>query len=103
MAATDFEIHYSDDDTELVEWDMVEIKGWLGGVHVVSGRISYRLNFCDTTSNAQDVGRAIESQGFSFDPDVVVLGRVTKASVEAAISAFASRDFRDLSRGSLAD
>jgi hypothetical protein len=96
MTATDFEIHYSDDGSDAIDWDMVDVKGWLGGVRVEFEQEAFRLNFCDATSNEQDVHRNIEQHGFSFDTDVIVLDRVTRENVGEAIRALASRGFRDL-------
>ena len=83
--------HYSlkwPDDFEDYSWE-IEAKGWFTGVQILFGDKVFTPVFYDRARLEQEIGDAIASQKYFAETRLVVVDRVSRASIEDSISAMA--------------
>jgi hypothetical protein len=71
-------------------------KGYLAGVRVAIGEEEIELTIYDQGRLEEEVRDEIERVGFFSEPRVVVVDRVARAEIEAAVERLAAGDFREV-------
>src|SRR6185437_7262045 len=80
-----------------VHWPEIESKGYLPAV-VSDGSREVAVTFYDPARLAQDVEADLATSGRFSSPPVVVVARVTRASIEEAAAYLAASSFASLNR-----
>ena len=85
-----FEIEFPEGFDE-TEW-LIESKGWFDGVVVRQAGRSYRITFYDAVRLAQDVADGLTRKSYFFERNLVVVEKVSVASIKAAIEDLVQRE-----------
>lgn len=73
------------DDFEDSAWE-IESKGWFAGLEVVIDGKTLRPVFYDPVRLSQDINGEISSAGFFFEPFLIVIQKVTRDTIERAVT-----------------
>jgi hypothetical protein len=79
---SDFSIELPADFDEY-EWQ-AEAKGWYSEARMIVSGKRYQLNFYDAVRLAQTIEDDLQSGGVFFEPNLVVVRRVTESEMERA-------------------
>lgn len=72
------------EDFDDYEWE-VESKGFLGNIQLQFDRQSYLISFYDKERLMQEIVDEIESNGFFFESNLIIIDSVTKANMVESI------------------
>jgi hypothetical protein len=70
-------------DFDDYEWE-VEAKGWFSEARMIVAGMRYRLNFYDAVRLAQTIQDDLQGGGVFFEPNLVIIPRVTRSDMERA-------------------
>ena len=75
---------------------LIEAKGYFDDATIETGTARFRPVLYDQERFAQEVADEIASAGVYSERDVVIVARVTRPAIEAAVSELNARGFRGL-------
>jgi hypothetical protein len=83
------------DDFDEYAWEL-EYKGWFEGVTVDWNGVSIRLAFFDPVRLGQEIGHELARSSYFREPNLLVIEKVTRDHMEAAIAALSEEDLARL-------
>jgi hypothetical protein len=70
---------------------LIEAKGSFSGVEVRTGNLVWRPVFFDPVRLQQEVADALDSDGYFQEPTLIVVTKITRAEIEAAVQRIMDR------------
>ena len=93
MSGLEFELMFPDDfDDE--EW-LISAKGYVSDLVVAAGARRFRLNFFDPVRLNQEAQSAVEELPCLVERNLVIVSKVDRKHITAAVSWLAKRGFED--------